>query len=45
MTASTPTRSRHLPKAHIKATGTHSVAIHLHPEVDVEVTLDIVAQS
>ena len=38
-------RSVHLPKAHIKATGTHTVAIHLHPEVDVEVTLDIVAQS
>ena len=38
-------RAVHLPKAHIKATGTHAVAIHLHPEIDVEVTLDIVAQS
>ena len=38
-------RSVHLPKAHIKATGTHKVAVHLHPEVDAEVTLDVVAQS
>jgi len=37
-------RSVRLPKAHIKATGTHVVALHLHPEVDVEVTLDIAGQ-
>lgn len=37
-------RSVHLPKAHIKETGAHTVSVHLHPEVDVEVTLDIVAQ-
>lgn len=37
-------RAVHLPKAHIKATGTHKVAVHLHPEVDAEVVLDIVAQ-
>lgn len=36
-------RSVHLPKAHIKSTGTHKVAVHLHPEVDAEVVLDIVA--
>lgn len=38
-------RSVHLPKAHIKATGSHTVAVHLHPEVDVDVTLDVAAQS
>ncbi len=37
-------RSVHLPKAHIKATGTHTVAVHLHPGVDVDVTLEIAAQ-
>jgi large subunit ribosomal protein L9 len=30
-----------LPKAHIKEAGSHTVAVHLHPEVDVEVALDI----
>ncbi len=34
-----------LPKAHIKAAGTHRVSVHLHPEIDVEVTLDVVADS
>ena len=34
-----------LPKAHIKALGTHKVAVHLHPEVDVELALDVVASS
>ena len=38
-------RSVHLPKAHIKAVGTHPVVVHLHPEIDVEVSLDVVAQS
>ena len=37
-------RSVHLPKAHIKETGTHTVAVHLHPEVDVKVTLEVVGQ-
>jgi large subunit ribosomal protein L9 len=34
-----------LPKAHIKAVGTHPVLVHLHPEVDVEVALEVVAES
>lgn len=38
-------RSVRLPKAHIKGVGSHSVAVHLHPEVDVDVTLDIAAQA
>jgi large subunit ribosomal protein L9 len=38
-------RSVRLPKAHIRETGAHKVVVHLHPEVDVEVTLDIVGQS
>ena len=37
-------RSVRLPKAHIKETGTHAVAVHLHPEVDAEITLEIVGQ-
>jgi large subunit ribosomal protein L9 len=37
-------RSVRLPKAHIKETGSHTVAVHLHPEVDVDVALDIVGQ-
>lgn len=37
-------RAVHLPKAHIKATGTHTVSVHLHPEVDVKVTLEVVGQ-
>ena len=32
----------HLPKAHIKATGTHKVSVHLHPGVDAEITLEVV---
>ena len=38
-------RTVQLPKAHIKATGTHTVGVHLHPEVNVDVTVDVVAQS
>jgi large subunit ribosomal protein L9 len=38
-------RTVHLPKAHIKAIGTHTVGVHLHPEVNVDVTLDVVGQS
>jgi large subunit ribosomal protein L9 len=34
-----------LPKAHIKSVGTHPVAVHLHPEVDVEVAVDVVAEA
>ena len=34
-----------LPKAHIKAIGAHRVSVHLHPEIDVEVALDVVAGS
>jgi large subunit ribosomal protein L9 len=33
-----------MPKEHIKATGTHTVVVHLHPEVDVNVALEVVAQ-
>ncbi|MGV0698893.1 50S ribosomal protein L9 [Mycolicibacter sinensis] len=32
-----------LPKAHIKAIGSHPVSVHLHPEVHVDVTLDVAA--
>lgn len=38
-------RSVRLPKAHIKETGSHRVTVHLHPQVDAEVTLEIVGQS
>jgi|SRR3954447_21546241 large subunit ribosomal protein L9 len=34
-----------LPKAHIKAVGTHPVVVHLHPEIDVEVALEVVGES
>lgn len=34
-----------LPKGHIKAVGSHSVAVQLHPEVDVELVLDVVAEN
>ena len=37
-------RSVRLPKAHIKETGSHAVAIHLHPEVDVEFILEVAGQ-
>jgi large subunit ribosomal protein L9 len=33
-----------LPKGHIKAVGNHPVTLHVHPEVDVEVALDVVAE-
>jgi large subunit ribosomal protein L9 len=33
-----------LPKAHIKSLGAHPVVAHLHPEIDVEVSVDVVAQ-
>ncbi len=34
----------HLPRAHIKAVGPHSVAVHLHTNVDATVTVDVVAE-
>ncbi|MGH3971190.1 MAG: 50S ribosomal protein L9 [Mycobacterium sp.] len=34
-----------LPGAHIKAIGTHPVTVHLHPEVNVEIAVDVVAQN
>jgi len=34
-----------LPKAHIKAVGPHRVSVHLHPGMDLDVTLDVVAAS
>ena len=34
-----------LPETQIKAVGAHRVAVHLHPEIDVEVALDVVAES
>ncbi len=37
-------RSVRLPKGHIKAVGSHSVTLHVHPEVDVEIDLDVVAE-
>ncbi|MFL0181606.1 MULTISPECIES: 50S ribosomal protein L9 [unclassified Mycobacterium] len=32
-----------LPKAHIKGVGSHAVSVHLHPDVNVDVTLDVAA--
>ncbi len=34
-----------LPKAHIKSVGTHPVVVHLHPEIDVEIALEVVGAS
>lgn len=34
-----------LPKTHIKAIGSYPIAVHLHPQVDAEVTLDVVAEA
>jgi large subunit ribosomal protein L9 len=34
-----------LPRTHIKAVGTHPVSVHLHPEVDVQLSLEVVAES
>jgi large subunit ribosomal protein L9 len=33
-----------LPKSHIKAVGSHPVTLHVHPDVDVAVSLDVVAE-
>ena len=37
-------RSVRLPKSHIKETGSHTVVVHLHPEVDAEFALEVVGQ-
>ena len=34
-----------LPKAHIKAVGPHRVSVHLHQGMDLEVTVDVVAEN
>ncbi|EUA93393.1 50S ribosomal protein L9 [Mycobacterium ulcerans] len=34
-----------LAKAHIKAVGTHPVVMYLHPEIEVELSVDVVAES
>ncbi|MGB0438348.1 MAG: 50S ribosomal protein L9 [Mycobacterium sp.] len=36
-------RTVSMPKAHIKALGTHPVAVRLHPDVDASVSLNVVA--
>jgi large subunit ribosomal protein L9 len=37
-------RTVNLPKAHIKAVGSHSVDLRLHPDVNVAVAVDVVAE-
>jgi large subunit ribosomal protein L9 len=37
-------RTVYLPKAHIKSIGSHSVDVHLHPDVSVAVPVDVVAE-
>jgi large subunit ribosomal protein L9 len=34
-----------LPKGHIMAVGSHPITLHVHPEVDVEVAFDVVADA
>jgi large subunit ribosomal protein L9 len=34
-----------LPNTHIKAVGTYAVSVHLHPEIDAKIALDVVADS
>jgi large subunit ribosomal protein L9 len=38
-------RTVYLPKAHIKAVGTHAIAVRLHPEVDAAVALEVVSEN
>src|ERR1700744_2825490 len=38
-------RTLQVPKKHIKAVGMPPVSVHLHPEVDVEVAVEVVAAS
>ncbi len=33
-----------LPRGHIKAVGSHPITVQLHPDVDVELALDVVAE-
>lgn len=37
-------RTVQLPKAHIKSVGTHSVSVHLHPDVSVAVPVNVEAE-
>jgi large subunit ribosomal protein L9 len=37
-------RTVYLPKTHIKAVGTYAVAVHLHPEVSVALSVNVVAE-
>jgi large subunit ribosomal protein L9 len=37
-------RTVQLPKAHIKAVGSHAIAVRLHPDVNVAVALSVVAE-
>jgi large subunit ribosomal protein L9 len=37
-------RTIEMPKAHIKAVGNHPIAVRLHPDVNVAVSLDVVAE-
>jgi large subunit ribosomal protein L9 len=34
-----------LPKGHIKAVGSHPITLHVHPDVDVKLALDVVAEA
>ncbi|UXA18125.1 50S ribosomal protein L9 [Mycobacterium sp. SMC-4] len=36
-------RTVHLPKAHIKTVGSHQVTVHLHPDVNATLSLNVVA--
>jgi large subunit ribosomal protein L9 len=36
-------RTVSLPKSHIKTTGTHPIAVRLHPSVDAQLSLNVVA--
>ena len=38
-------RTVRMPRAHIKEIGTHTVSVHLHPEVEAEITVEVVAQA
>jgi large subunit ribosomal protein L9 len=33
-----------MPKAHIKAVGSHPIAVRLHPDVNVALTVSVVAE-
>ena len=37
-------RTVHLPKAHIKSLGAHSVSVRLHPTVEASVSVNVVAE-